>query len=643
MGKRSRPQERFPCPMISSESLVSEHVLWRMALEIERRGAVPAGDLGNAFLASLRDVAKEPLPESAPREQRARDLVYWAFGAKSEDRATALLAAAAALAPDELMVRGEQAINVWPVSRRVVAFRPLMADARAQIDVARADLGPDVTAWDVVRLRPALRLLAGHALDLVDVGRVDEAVEAARYLLSVDPGDAQGVRYFVAPLLVEVGQLDLAQELVEAGRGIETGLDAWNRLLVQSARGAASPGDWKHAESWSPFALEFIAHPDLVEPGLPDDYECGSEDEAQIIGRFTWRAWRKAPKARDALHARIQSKRGSHRHLSLLDGRELVEAILESGLFAPGDTPGLAAYLTPPTDGMVRYLQRLTRLADDPDRSHVAAGAAHLLAAVRGLDVAEDVLATLERLDDGIDMGEETCVIDALAGLGQGVLPLLYAAVDRTESVLGVTRLARTIGRLDARGPQAMEAFRRALLVSPFEGVGLLAGLGDPTALPLLHDALAVLDEDTPEARLRDVIEAIHRLGGSVPHEELRRLGLSPELADRPEERSPDQLAAEARALPDRPYGGGLFPEWDFDELDDDPDELDGEDVGFWEPHDEPDDSIELPSLEPPSPLTLLTSRDERPGRNDPCWCGSGKKYKKCHQPVDEGENISNP
>jgi len=23
----------------------------------------------------------------------------------------------------------------------------------------------------------------------------------------------------------------------------------------------------------------------------------------------------------------------------------------------------------------------------------------------------------------------------------------------------------------------------------------------------------------------------------------------------------------------------------------------------------------------------------EKPGRNDPCWCGSGKKYKKCHWP----------
>jgi preprotein translocase subunit SecA len=22
---------------------------------------------------------------------------------------------------------------------------------------------------------------------------------------------------------------------------------------------------------------------------------------------------------------------------------------------------------------------------------------------------------------------------------------------------------------------------------------------------------------------------------------------------------------------------------------------------------------------------------DQQIGRNDPCWCGSGKKYKKCH------------
>jgi preprotein translocase subunit SecA len=29
--------------------------------------------------------------------------------------------------------------------------------------------------------------------------------------------------------------------------------------------------------------------------------------------------------------------------------------------------------------------------------------------------------------------------------------------------------------------------------------------------------------------------------------------------------------------------------------------------------------------------LEPIRNRDKKPGRNDPCWCGSGKKYKNCH------------
>ncbi|MSP90546.1 MAG: preprotein translocase subunit SecA [Myxococcales bacterium] len=38
-------------------------------------------------------------------------------------------------------------------------------------------------------------------------------------------------------------------------------------------------------------------------------------------------------------------------------------------------------------------------------------------------------------------------------------------------------------------------------------------------------------------------------------------------------------------------------------------------------------------------PTKVETFRRERPkvGRNDPCWCGSGQKYKKCHMAQDEG------
>jgi preprotein translocase subunit SecA len=31
------------------------------------------------------------------------------------------------------------------------------------------------------------------------------------------------------------------------------------------------------------------------------------------------------------------------------------------------------------------------------------------------------------------------------------------------------------------------------------------------------------------------------------------------------------------------------------------------------------------------NPATVVKTDHEKIGRNDPCWCGSGKKYKKCH------------
>jgi preprotein translocase subunit SecA len=35
--------------------------------------------------------------------------------------------------------------------------------------------------------------------------------------------------------------------------------------------------------------------------------------------------------------------------------------------------------------------------------------------------------------------------------------------------------------------------------------------------------------------------------------------------------------------------------------------------------------------IPPDNPVTVVKSDHDKIGRNDPCWCGSGKKYKKCH------------
>ena len=37
------------------------------------------------------------------------------------------------------------------------------------------------------------------------------------------------------------------------------------------------------------------------------------------------------------------------------------------------------------------------------------------------------------------------------------------------------------------------------------------------------------------------------------------------------------------------------------------------------------------------NPSEPIVRAGPRVGRNDPCPCGSGKKYKKCHLPQEEG------
>lgn len=62
--------------------------------------------------------------------------------------------------------------------------------------------------------------------------------------------------------------------------------------------------------------------------------------------------------------------------------------------------------------------------------------------------------------------------------------------------------------------------------------------------------------------------------------------------------------------------------DWDEDEFDEDEEEF--EDGDF-----EDDDLASTFSSS--RSLPQRAASEPKPGRNDPCWCGSGKKYKNCH------------
>jgi hypothetical protein len=40
------------------------------------------------------------------------------------------------------------------------------------------------------------------------------------------------------------------------------------------------------------------------------------------------------------------------------------------------------------------------------------------------------------------------------------------------------------------------------------------------------------------------------------------------------------------------------------------------------------------------APAPALRRARPKIGRNDPCWCGSGQKYKKCHMDADAKAGV---
>jgi hypothetical protein len=51
----------------------------------------------------------------------------------------------------------------------------------------------------------------------------------------------------------------------------------------------------------------------------------------------------------------------------------------------------------------------------------------------------------------------------------------------------------------------------------------------------------------------------------------------------------------------------------------------------------------DVPAPTEPTPMGSPVRAVVRPGRNEPCWCGSKQKYKKCHLDSDEAERLGRP
>jgi SEC-C motif/PBS lyase HEAT-like repeat len=185
--------------------------------------------------------------------------------------------------------------------------------------------------------------------------------------------------------------------------------------------------------------------------------------------------------------------------------------------------------------------------------------------------------------------------LTALCAIGTPAVQPLLEVLDAHPDPVARVRLADALVEMQARDERILTARLRLLEEDAVEGARSLEAYGDPRALPALLDALDRAELDPLGDRDFLANEDVLRLAAAVE-------ALGGTLTDEQRAKQQRVLQRRARVLREAERLGA--------------DEIGGR--------------IQVPFR-----------KKHRPGRNDACHCGSGKKYKKCHLDADAGRSAS--
>jgi tetratricopeptide (TPR) repeat protein len=183
---------------------------------------------------------------------------------------------------------------------------------RQAVEAGRRGLGeepfndPEFPFWGAVESRPYMRARQGLAEVLRGLGRKEEAVAEFQALLKLNPRDNQGIRYELAPLLLELNRLDELDELLSGDdfRGDESAEWAYVRALLAFRRGAGSAKaatEIRAAIGSNPHVPKYLLGRAEMPPSPPPYFSPGDEREAMIVATSQKALWEQTGGALDWL------------------------------------------------------------------------------------------------------------------------------------------------------------------------------------------------------------------------------------------------------------------------------------------------------------------------------------------------------
>jgi hypothetical protein len=247
------------------------------------------------------------------------------------------------------------------------------------------------------------------------------------------------------------------------------------------------------------------------------------------------------------------------------------------------DILGLGLAAVPPLVEIL--LDEKLALTKAPGGGYAPIHAAQLLGELRAEEAIEPMIHVLADTDPLNILHDQ--VIQSMLKIGPSVMePALRVAVNAAPDLQD--SVASILARIGLRDERILEILLNQLRRDP-DSAGNLAHYGDPRAVPHLLEALdqyKIVEDENPFSNhaLVELREAIEELGGSLTAEQQQKCRRGMRQAE--VFRRTLLALAEAKR------------------------------------HD--------------SQLAEPIGRHGQLGRNDPCWCGSGRKYKKCHLGADE-------
>jgi tetratricopeptide (TPR) repeat protein len=266
-----------------------------------------------SFLNNLLGSRKMPPAAQTTALQKAQELIYDAFEASGKRR-VALARQALELCSD---CADAYVILAEETARSIEESKNLYEQG---VKAGERALGPKTFKndagyfWGILETRPYMRARAGLAQCLWTLGRREEALEHYRDMLRLNPNDNQGIRYILANCLLDAGQEQELEKLLEKyGDDIAATWPYTRALLLYRQEGPSirAKKALSEAKTCNRFVPLYLLGKKRLPRHLPEYVGIGDENEAIAYVADALEIWRKTPGALDWLSMNLLHDSGN--------------------------------------------------------------------------------------------------------------------------------------------------------------------------------------------------------------------------------------------------------------------------------------------------------------------------------------------